>query len=364
MNTQDEFVLDECLTEFENGEYPETCLPAGSDLLPLLLTAEQIRALPQPQQQVQAAQSGRALMLAALAQYPAQAVSATGLARYTERIRSFLTRKEKYDMKPVLRYVLTLLVVTAILAPSALMASAHSLPGDVLYPVKRAWEQVRLTFTLGKEAREALETQLSVERQLEEQVLQEVKHITPTLPHPVLSGTPMPTLDPALVKHLTETPVPPLPQHPTVEVPTIVSGLLTATPTWLPSVLTALPSLPPPPTDWPETAVWTMPPVWPTVTQGATWEPIPSNWWTTPTMIVPPEWLTATPSWIPPIPTDILTAIPTFSGTIPPPPGDWPTPPPDATWQTPDPTANPVPTYVETFIPTLFPPPPTFWPTP
>lgn len=363
MNTQDEFILDECLTEMENGGCPEARLPADSDLLPLLLTAEQIRALPQPQQPAQAAQSGRARMLAALAQYPAQAVSTTGPARYTERIRNFLIGKEKYDMKPFLRYVLTLLVVTAILAPSALMASAHSLPGDVLYPVKRAWEQVRLTFTFGKEAREALETQLTVERQLEEEALQEVKHITPTLPHPVFSGTPMPTLDPALVKHLTETPVPPLPQHPTVEVPTVVSGFLTATPTWLPPVLTALPSLPPPPTDWPRTAVWTMPPVWPTVTQGATWEPIPSNWWTTPTMIVPPEWLTATPSWIPPIPTDILTAIPTFSGTIPPPP-DWPTPPPDATWQTPDPTANPVPTYVETFIPTWFPPPPTFWPTP
>jgi len=65
--------------------------------------------------------------------------------------------------------VLAIMLVFVMVMGGTINASAEALPGDLLYPVKRAAEEVRLTLTFDPEARDRYEEQLVVTRRDETQ---------------------------------------------------------------------------------------------------------------------------------------------------------------------------------------------------
>src|SRR5450756_215383 len=72
--------------------------------------------------------------------------------------------------RPVLRFALGLLLMLVVGANLVWVASAAAtLPGDSLYPVKRALENTRLALTPGEQAREQFEEQLAARRRNEVQ---------------------------------------------------------------------------------------------------------------------------------------------------------------------------------------------------
>lgn len=63
-------------------------------------------------------------------------------------------------MKFALRLTLDLVIILIVGGLLSINASAHSLPGDTLYSVKRTWEQVRLSLTLDDPDRLQLQDQI------------------------------------------------------------------------------------------------------------------------------------------------------------------------------------------------------------
>jgi hypothetical protein len=141
------------------------CYPQYADRLrPLLEMAQVTRryydAVPQAPGGLAA---GRERLLAVAAQQRARGVSTTSTSRTT------IARGKGRNMKLVLaaRLIAVLLaavVVTAALAGGAIWAAEDSLPGDVLYPIKLAVEDVRLAFASAPADQVDLALQFAEER--------------------------------------------------------------------------------------------------------------------------------------------------------------------------------------------------------
>jgi len=172
MSADFEWVLEDCLKRLRSGQSPEDCLATYPDqaegLHPLLLVVDHIGAAPVPQPRPQAVQVGRERMLAAAGSKTikntlAQPVSFRAFSRYTVRIftilKTLLFGKETHGMKFALRLAIAFIAVMMIGSVMTINASAHSLPGDPLYGIKRTWEEVRLTLTLNDPARQQLQDQ-------------------------------------------------------------------------------------------------------------------------------------------------------------------------------------------------------------
>jgi len=169
-----EEILDLCLARLKAGENLESCLadyPAyAEELRPLLMTATDIRALPQPQARPAAVRQGRERMLAALqAKKSRPAAPAIFLPlQYLRQLIDLLTGKERWTLKIGLRFAATMMALALVLAtPLTITASSQSLPDEPLYPVKRAWEGVRYALTFDPQARQELEKQFQERRQKE-----------------------------------------------------------------------------------------------------------------------------------------------------------------------------------------------------
>ncbi|MCI0394746.1 MAG: DUF5666 domain-containing protein [Chloroflexi bacterium] len=178
MNERDfETILDQSLAWLQAGERLEACLapyPEQADALrPLLATAGVVLDTPRPQARRAAVLAGRQRMLTALAaQKQEPAVSSGPLPRYAEQLWLTLRQqKEKIQMRVALRSVLTFLFVFFLGGSLALAASTSSLPGEPLYPVKRAWEGIHFFFMSDPEARQLYGEQLRIRRQEELQEL-------------------------------------------------------------------------------------------------------------------------------------------------------------------------------------------------
>lgn len=181
-------ILDDCLARLEAGESVQSCLTEYPDqaetLHPLLAAAAFVKKTPAPRARPDAFLAGQQRMLqAGLLQQRAnpeltsqkqkeefheQAVSFRPLLRYVGRVGNFLKTlligKEQTKMKLALRLAIDLVVILVIGSVMTVNASANSLPGDPTYGVKRAWEQVRLTFTLDPQAQQELERYYAEER--------------------------------------------------------------------------------------------------------------------------------------------------------------------------------------------------------
>ena len=173
MSRDFENILDECLMMLDRGESVEACLERfpefANELKPILEMARPLRSVEMPQSSSAAAVRSRNLMLAAVdRKFSKQAVSVSPLVRYTERLIKWITGKENIDMKLVTRLAFTFLFVILLVgAAGTAIASAKTIPGDALYPVKTMIDRVRYTLTLDPLARETLQERIQ-ERRTEE----------------------------------------------------------------------------------------------------------------------------------------------------------------------------------------------------
>ena len=159
-------VLDEALSLIESGVSLEGCLARypehTAELAPLLRTAiATARTLEQEEAPSAAAMAAGRHRLLHAASRPAPA---PGMVR----------RIFRSGLRPALRPLATCLVAVALVILVGGMVGpgvAGSLPGDVLYPVKRAVERVRLSVTWDAAARQQLQQAWNQERILEIQAV-------------------------------------------------------------------------------------------------------------------------------------------------------------------------------------------------
>lgn len=163
-----EAILDECLSQLNNDQTVEACLaqhPAlATDLEPLLRMADQCRSLQSSSEPATPAlQAGRQRLLSAAA--------VRRMAQEERRATSRAPWRALRLLRKSAAAALLMVLLAAALGGGTIAASARSLPGDTLYPVKRMTEDLQLVLTLGREAR----AQLTV--RLEERRREEVKAI-------------------------------------------------------------------------------------------------------------------------------------------------------------------------------------------
>ena len=156
-------ILDECLERMQRGEELESCLASypdhGKELRGLLIAATDVSKLELPQTSRQATEIGRQQMFAALnnkkltnlQEIQTIPVSIVGILRYLEQvqatIKSNLSKEFLVMHKTVIAIVLVLVMLFGGSAASA-YAAQGSLPGDVLYPMKTAIEDVSVDFSI------------------------------------------------------------------------------------------------------------------------------------------------------------------------------------------------------------------------
>ncbi|MBU0494305.1 MAG: hypothetical protein KKA73_01145 [Chloroflexi bacterium] len=196
MNHDLDLVLSDCLSRLQAGASVDDCLadyPAlAAALRPDLELAAAIQVLPAPQPRPDAVQANRERMMAAVARRQQTApvaavlpipVSEPLLSRYTRRISAlFKGQKEGKGMVFAMKFataaIVAMMSLGAMSMGAAAVASTNSLPGDALYPVKRAIEDVQLTLTPGEGARQQFQIELEVRRRYEVQaVLQQQRRV-------------------------------------------------------------------------------------------------------------------------------------------------------------------------------------------
>jgi hypothetical protein len=165
MSRNFEAVLEECLAQIKAGQSLEDCLakyPAYAEQLrPLLLMAQHMRAA-RIAPRLDAHQLGRERMLAA-ARQKAHAPP-TIILRPVHPLHQLARQLSGAGAYRVALGLFMALIVSSLLTVTA---SAGALPGDPLYQVKLAWEDVRLVFALQEQAREEIAGEIQLERRSE-----------------------------------------------------------------------------------------------------------------------------------------------------------------------------------------------------
>ncbi len=157
----------ECL---ERGESIQDCLARyperAAELAPLLETVVALRSLASPPPRSEAARAAaRVQFLSAVERRQAQMVAQTQTAwpRWRERLSQLLRHPLLRQWAPVLGGVL----LAFLLISGTMRASATSLPGDLLYPIKLATEQVQLLITGDTSQRTTLQEKFQERRRTE-----------------------------------------------------------------------------------------------------------------------------------------------------------------------------------------------------
>lgn len=172
-----DIVLDEAISRLEAGEAVEDCLasyPEHAGLLePLLrMAAFSERALADVEPFSETASvAGKQRLLAAAAQQRLLAAAAVEQVAAAPQRKPVPRPKKRFRLfalpaRGLAAAALTLLLLV-ILGGGLAVVSADSLPGDLLYPVKLATEQLRLFLTVDAQAREELLTEFGEERRAE-----------------------------------------------------------------------------------------------------------------------------------------------------------------------------------------------------
>ncbi len=160
-------ILDECLQQLNQGASIEDCLTpypsAAAQLAPLLRLAQQVRALRQDEELSHAAlQGARQKVLREAVRLKEAQGSSPAVRRIPWRV----------SLQPLLRRSMAAvaaasLLLVMVLGTGAVAASANSLPGDTLYPVKRVSEEVRLLLAFDQQTKAQLQRDMD-ERRIEE----------------------------------------------------------------------------------------------------------------------------------------------------------------------------------------------------
>ncbi len=167
-------ILDACIGRIRQGESLESCLAdypeQAADLAPTLsVTADLLILLPM-EAAPEAVQRGREQMMMALENQESPSRLWAWFVLGTQKLASSFKGQNGAAGLPVLRTAVLLLAVLILgggFAITAITASADSLPGDLLYPVKRGWETTQFTFTRDEAAQQTLQTKLDERRRQE-----------------------------------------------------------------------------------------------------------------------------------------------------------------------------------------------------
>lgn len=162
MQVDIDHALEDCLQRLRRGDDLESCLSAypeyATRLRPLLETVSVIGRTLAPPTATSAREAGRQRMLAAVARREERRARWGPLARLFQL---------PISARPAWRLAAMLLALCLLAGGGAAAASAGSLPGDALYPLKEAGRQLRLVLNFDPGARQLLVDRLEA-RQREE----------------------------------------------------------------------------------------------------------------------------------------------------------------------------------------------------
>ena len=167
MNQDFDAALSECLDLMRRGTETEACLGRYpqyvTELRPLLQLADKIRDVITPMPTGQARIAGRRRMLEAMAEkHPQRPIAApVSPPRAVPTVPQPIRKKPQY-VRPVWRLAFAIAMVTIMVTGGTLVASAASLPGDVLYPVKLVTQQTQIALTFDAGTRSQLEEQFNL----------------------------------------------------------------------------------------------------------------------------------------------------------------------------------------------------------
>jgi len=162
-----EAVLDECLSQIDKGESLEACVAQyptlAAQLEPLLRLALRVKALRQEQVPSPVTlQAARQRFLREAAQLRSAQLDKARTSRVP-----WWVNLQALMRKSMAAVVLATLLLVVALSAGTIAASANSLPGDALYPVKRMTEEVQLLLTFDRQSKAQLVQKLD-ERRREE----------------------------------------------------------------------------------------------------------------------------------------------------------------------------------------------------
>jgi hypothetical protein len=178
MNQNLEDILDGCLRRMQAGVSLEECLAAypeaAAELRPLLTLAASIAQAETPAAAPEAVERGLQRMLARFGDKFSSGSSllakiSIGASRFNP-FAPFARGKEAQSMRLILRMASVFLLAGVLVCSLVVNASASSLPGDSLYGVKLAWENVRLGLAVGPQ-HDDLANQFQADHQREVQAL-------------------------------------------------------------------------------------------------------------------------------------------------------------------------------------------------
>jgi hypothetical protein len=179
MSQRDLFtILDECVSRLRQGDPPEACLAdypthAGELAPDLALTAELFHlSLLEPS--ADAVALGHQKMMAALDVREKRSRLAD-LSAFMDRYISPLRRRQHGAATTLLRTAVIAIVLLVVSGSFAITASADSLPGDILYPVKLSWENTRLALTIDESSRQSLQIEFERRRRAEVQAVMDLR---------------------------------------------------------------------------------------------------------------------------------------------------------------------------------------------
>jgi hypothetical protein len=176
-----ESALDKCLSYLEQGDSIEDCLARypglAQELRPLLrvaLRTQQLRGGVTPSSETLAAGRAEFLRRAAALREQPESGRAGVLSRLFDAVRSAWTGLAR--RRGLTTIAASVLILFGLLGGGTI-ASANSLPGDPLYPLKRASEQVQLALTFVAETKAELRTSFEQRRLEEVQSVVEVRRV-------------------------------------------------------------------------------------------------------------------------------------------------------------------------------------------
>ena len=169
-----EAILDECLEQPDMEAALRACLARhpeeAGELEPMLRLAIQLRTLGQPAEPSPAAlRAGRERVLQQAARLRARQEEQRATSRLSLLFDVRLLRRSAAAV------ALACALLVMVLSGGTIAASANSLPGDALYPVKRAAEEFRLFLTVGGQAKANLTQEFDQRRRDEARAVAETR---------------------------------------------------------------------------------------------------------------------------------------------------------------------------------------------
>jgi hypothetical protein len=173
MNPDLQVALDECLQLLQSGTDVSRCLAIypqhASELRPLLELAAAVRKVDTPVPADAARAAGLYRILEAAAAKRASRSKPAFASSRSPKSRQGDSQSLHWNVKLALQMTFAAVIVLAVIISGTVVASAATMPGDALYPVKLAAQQAQLTLTFDEVARQQLEGQFGVQQRVDVQ---------------------------------------------------------------------------------------------------------------------------------------------------------------------------------------------------